>query len=118
MSRSQVFLPAHLRDPRVSSFVRFSIPLPSLMDLSDLNSSYIRVHSYLRVSPGMQKYIENVRARHVHAWQRNKPPWLERRRPYVQRLYMYACVQLELAMVYVHVSGYYFVNMDYVEPTR
>lgn len=86
--------------------------------LSDLNSPCIRVHSYLRVSPGMQKYIENVRARRVHAWERSKPPWLEGRRPYVGRLYMYAYVQHELAMVYVRVSGYYFVNTDYVEPTR
>jgi hypothetical protein len=70
--------------------------------LSDLNSPCKRVHSYLHVSPDMQKYIENVRARHVHAYERNKPPWLEGRRPYVRCLYMYACVQRELAMVYVY----------------
>jgi hypothetical protein len=31
---------------------------------------------------------------------------------------VYACVQRELDMVYVRVSGYYFANTDYVEPTR
>jgi hypothetical protein len=92
------------RPRKVSSFVLFSI-LVAMFDgfLLDLNLPCIRVHSYLRVSPDMQKYIENVRARHVHAWERNKPPWLEGRRPYVRCLYMYACVQRELAMVYVHI---------------
>ena len=36
----------------------------------------------------------------------------------MRRLYMHVRMRTELAMVYVRVSSYYFVNTDYVEPTR
>jgi len=44
----------------------------------------------------------------VHAWERNKP-WLEGTHAYMVSWPW---------PVYVHVSGYYFVNTNYVETTR